>query len=45
MAVSGVTEGTTGEIQSNGPLFAQIEFYIVQSKSLGEELAQKVGIV
>lgn len=35
-------EGLPGKDQGNGPLFAQIEFHIVQSKTLSETDAQKV---
>ena len=43
MSALGPATGQAGDDQGNGPLFAQIEFYIVQSKSLNETIAQKVS--
>jgi hypothetical protein len=42
MAALGAMEGLPGKDQGNGPLFAQIEFHIVQSKTLSDTDAQKV---
>jgi hypothetical protein len=43
MAAIGGAERQTGDVQGNGPLFAQIEFCIVRSKTLSEADAQTVG--
>lgn len=43
MTAMGAEEGLPGKDQGNGPLFAQIEFRIVQSKTLSDTDAQKVG--